>query len=238
MVIEIWSDIACPWCYIGKTRFEAALQQYEHKDAVQVVWRSYELQPNGPKTNPKTTVENLMEKYGRSHAEVMEMMANVTEVAAGEGLEYHLDKALAANTFDAHRLIHLASERGLGHAAMTRFMQAYQSEGENLADEATLVRLAIEAGLEEQDVRRVLGSDEYAAAVRADEQRARSVGVNGVPFFVIDEAHGISGAQPTEFFLEALRQLGPKTQPVTLLQPVGVSADGSCTDDGCEVPSA
>lgn len=235
MLVEIWSDIACPWCYIGKTRFEAALAEYEHKDAVEVVWRSFELQPEAPKTNPEPTAKHLADKYGRSPAQIEEMLAHVTEVAASDGLEYRLGNALAANTFDAHRLVHLATKHGVGREVMTRLMQAYQGEGLDVSDPETLVRLAGEAGLAEEDTSRVLASDEFAAEVRADERRARTLGVNGVPFFVFDELHGVSGAQPKEFFLGALRKLGPQAKPVTLLN---ADADGACTDDGCAVPQA
>jgi len=237
MRIEIWSDIACPWCYIGKTRFEAALAEYEHKDSVEVVWRSYELQAGAPKREPVPTVTHLMAKYGRSQGEVLEMLARVTEEAAKEGLEYHLDKAVSASTFDAHRLIHFAIDRGLGHEAMTRLMQAYQGDGADVSDPETLVRLGVEVGLDGGEIRELLAGDEYGAEVLADERRAQSLGVSGVPFFVIDELHGISGAQPSEYFLSALRQLGPQVKPVVMLDSVGAAA-GACTDDACELPQS
>jgi len=235
MVVEIWSDIACPWCYIGKVRFEKALAAYEHRGAVEVVWRSFELQPEAPRADPEPTARHLMAKYGRSHADVLAMLERVTEVAASEGLEYHLERGLAANTFDAHRLVHLGTSLGKGEGVMRRLMQAYQGEGADVSDQETLVRLAVEAGLGEEDVRRVLGSDAFADDVRADERRARSLGVNGVPFFVFDELHGVSGAQPTDYFLAALRQLGPQARPVTVLGGAGGDA---CGADGCELPSA
>lgn len=240
MLIEIWSDIACPWCYVGKVRFEAALAAYEHRDSVEIRWRSFELAPDAPRTDPEPSVAHLMAKYGRSREQVGEMLARVTEVAAGEGLDYHLDRAFAANTFDAHRLIHLAASYDPadgGHAVMTRLMRAQQCEGADVSDPDTLVRLAVGCGLDEGAVRSMLAGDDFADAVRADERRARTLGADGVPFFVIDETHGVSGAQPTEFFLSALRQLGPKERQVTMLAAAG--ADGAvCTDDGCEVPQA
>ena len=242
MKIEIWSDIACPWCYIGKVRFENALQQYEHKDEVEVIWRSYQLQPDAPKENASTTVEHLMEKYGRSHEQVLEMMRNVTEVAAGEGIEYHLDRAVASNTLNAHRLTKLGEAKGVGKPVMERLMQAYQSEGANVADADTLVRLGVEAGLEEADVRAMLASDDYLAEFQADQERARAIGVNGVPFFVIDEQHGVSGAQPTDFFLSALQQLGPQKPKLKMVEVAGggdaTAEDAACGPDGCEVPAA
>ena len=244
MKIEIWSDIACPWCYIGKVRFEKALAQYEHKDDVQVIWRSYQLQPDAPTENAPTTVDHLMEKYGRSREGVMEMMRNVTDVAAGEGITYHLDRAVASNTLDAHRLTKLGEAKGMGKPVMERLMQAYQSEGANVADADTLVRLGAEAGLAEADVRAMLASDAYLADVRADQQRGQAIGVNGVPFFVIDEQHGVSGAQPTEFFLSALQQLGPQKPKLKMVEVAGDGAtaggaadEAVCGPDGCEVPA-
>jgi len=214
MKIEIWSDIACPWCYIGKARFDKALAEYEHADAVEVSWRSFQLQPDAPRENPVLTASHLAEKYGVGLSEAHEMMARASQVAADEGLEFHLDKALAANTFDAHRLVHFAAGKGeLGKEMMTRLMRAYQSEGANVADHETLLKLAVEVGLDGTEVSQMLGSDAFAAEVRADFARGRAFGVSGVPFFVIDERHGISGAQPSELFLRALRQLGPQPQP-------------------------
>lgn len=236
MKIEIWSDIACPWCYIGKVRFEKALAQYEHKDDVNVVWRSFQLQPDAPKVNPPATVEHLMQRYGRTHEQVQDMLRNVTEVAAGEGLEYQLEEAVAANTLDAHRLTKLGEAKGVGKAVMERVMQAYQSEGANVADEDTLVRLGTEAGLNEADVRAMLASDDFVDEFHADLDRGRAFGVSGVPFFVIDEQHGVSGAQPTEFFLSALQQLGPQRPKLNM---VGAAADdAACGPDGCEIPTA
>lgn len=239
MKIEIWSDIACPWCYIGKVRFENALAQYEHADEVQVVWRSYQLQPNAPKENAPSTVEHLMQNYGRPRDAVLEMMRNVTEVAAGEGIEYHLDRAVASNTVDAHRLTKLGEAKGVGKAVMERVMQAYQSEGANVADAETLVRLGVEAGLSEADVRAMLAGDDFLDEFHADQQRGRAFGVSGVPFFVIDEEHGVSGAQPTEFFLSALQQLGPQKPKLKMVGSAsGDAADAACGPDGCEVPAA
>lgn len=235
MRIEIWSDIACPWCYVGKVRFQAALEQYEHADAVEVVWRSFELQPDAPKGSSVPSIERLMEKYQLTREKALEMIGRVTDVAAASGLEFHLERARSANTFDAHRLIHKGASVGLGQQVMERLMHAYQSEGLDLADHATLQRLAVEAGLDDDDARTVLASDAFAADVRADQERGRTFGVSGVPFFIVDEAHGISGAQPVEFFLQALQQLGPQRAPITMITAAGDDAP-SCDDDGCEVP--
>lgn len=236
MKVEIWSDIACPWCYIGKVRFENALAQYEHANEVNVVWRSYQLQPDAPWENAPSATEHLMARYGRTEEQVQDMLRNVESVAAGEGITYHLANAVAANTLDAHRLSKLGEAKGVGKAVMERLMQAYQSEGANVADPNTLVRLGVEAGLDEADVRTLLTTDEYLAEFNADLQRANAFGVQGVPFFVIDEQHGISGAQPTEFFLSALQQLGPQTPKLKMV--AAADDDAACGPDGCEVPPA
>lgn len=234
MQIEIWSDIACPWCYIGKVRFEAALDAYEHADAVEVTWRSFELQPDAPRGKSVSSVEHLMAKLQLTREQALEMIGRVTNVAAASGLEFNLEQARSANTFDAHRLVHQGASVGIGQAVMERFMRAYQSEGEDLADHATLQRLAVEAGLNAEAARTVLAGDDFAARVRADQERGRTFGVSGVPFFIVDEAHGISGAQPVEFFLQALRQLGPQQAPIKMLTTAGHDAP-TCDDDSCEV---
>ncbi len=219
MVVEIWSDIACPWCYIGKVRFEKALEQYAHSGEVEVVWRSFELDPNAPRSNAPLNVDNLMIKYRQTREGVGEMMARASEQAASEGLEFDLESSRHANTLDAHRLVHAAAAGGTSGTAdaaveaghvMERLMRAQQSEGEDLSDHETLVRLTTEAGMDEGAARRVLSGDDFAAAVRSDEERARGFGISGVPYFVFDEQHGVSGAQPTALFLRALQQLGPQ----------------------------
>lgn len=211
MVIEVFSDIACPWCYIGKVRFEKALASYEHKDVVKVVWRSYELDPNAPRGDPPLTVDRLMVKYRQTREGVGEMFARTAEQAASEGLSFDLEASRSANTFDAHRLVHAAQATD-GVDAMTvmeRLMRAQQSEGADVSDHDTLVRLVSEVGMDAELAGRVLGSDEHAQAVRDDVALAREYGINGVPYFVIDQRHGISGAQPTALFERALEQLGP-----------------------------
>lgn len=233
MKIEIWSDIACPWCYIGKVRFERALADYPHAADVQVEWRAYQLQPDAPTEGAPTTVQYMMSKYGHTEEQVLEMLRSVTEVAAQEGLEYQLQRTVAANTLDGHRLSKLGQARGVGDAVMVRLMQAYQGEGQDIADPETLVRLGVQAGLDEAEVRRLLAGTDYLDDVRADQLRARQLGISGVPFFVIDQQHGISGAQPTEVFAQALQQLGPQQPKLAML---GGADAAACDDDGCEVP--
>ena len=208
MQVEIWSDVICPWCYIGKRRFETALADFAHRDDVQVIWRSFELDPNAPQQYPGTLEDRLARKYGVSPQEAAAMNARVTGVAAEVGLEYHLENARPGNTFDAHRLLHFAASRQLGDRATERIMHAYFSEALPVGDRAALARLAPEFGIAESDALAMLDSDAHADAVRADEARAVGFGISGVPFFVFDEKTGMSGAQPVEVFAEALQQAG------------------------------
>src|SRR5689334_19184231 len=182
MKIEIWSDIACPWCYIGRRRLETALSQFEHRDQVEIIWRSYQLDPNAPRENTMTVNENLAHKYGMSLKEAEAKHAQVTALAAQEGLDYHFEKAHPVNSFDAHRLIHLAAHHGLQGQMKERIQKAYFTDGLTVSDPDTLVQLATDVGLDADETRQMLQSDTYAAQVRADVQRARMIGINGVPF--------------------------------------------------------
>jgi predicted DsbA family dithiol-disulfide isomerase len=202
--VEIWSDVACPWCYVGKRRFEAALAGFEHRDQVEVTWRSFELDPNAPREREGDRVEQLARKYGTSREQAERMHAQMTEVAAGEGLEFRFDIARSGNTFDGHRLTHLAAAHGLQDAMEERLFRAYLSEGKAIGDPAVLERLALEVGLPEDEVGEVLGGDRYAAEVREDERLAASLAITAVPFFVVDRAIAASGAQPPELLRELL----------------------------------
>jgi predicted DsbA family dithiol-disulfide isomerase len=204
MKIEIWSDVICPWCYIGKRRFETALASFAQRDDVQVIWRSFELDPKAPPQHPGTLEERLAHKYGVSLQQAVAMNARVTGVAREVGLEYHLENARPGNTFDAHRLLHFAASRQLGDRATERIMHAYFSEALQVGDRTALARLAPEFGIAENEAWAMLESGAYADAVRADEARAAGFGISGVPFFVFDEKFGVSGAQPIEVFAKAL----------------------------------
>ncbi len=230
MKIEIWSDIACPWCHVGKRRFESALQRFEHRDAVEVVWRSFELDATAPRGYAESQVELLARKYGKSVEEARAMNARMAGEATKEGLHFDFDIARPGNTFDAHRLLQLAATTGRRDALVERLFQGYLGQGESMADHETLVRLAGEAGVDTAEARRVLGSDVHADDVRADEQRARGFGISGVPFFAIDEKYGVSGAQPPEAILEVLRQAWAESS----LTVVGSTGDG-CEDGACAV---
>lgn len=213
MHIEIWSDIVCPWCYIGKRRFEAALAQFAHRDQVEIVWRSFELDPQAPRVTQGSLNEMLAKKLGMSLARAASMNAHVTAVAAEEGLHYRLDDAQHGNTFDAHRLLHLAETHGLQATAKERLLRAYFTEGRSISDLDSLVSLGAEIGLPTDEVRAMLDSDAYAEEVRADQRRAAAFGIRGVPFVVIDEQYGVSGAQAPAVFLDALQQAWAAAHP-------------------------
>jgi predicted DsbA family dithiol-disulfide isomerase len=204
--IEIWSDVACPWCYIGKRRFEAALEQFEHRDEVNVTWRSFELDPGAPPERGGDRAERLAEKYGMTVEQARAAEQQLTGVAAGEGLPFRFDIARSGSTFDAHRLVHLAQTHEMQDAMKERLLQAYFTEGELMSDHDTLARMGLEVGLDEQEVRELLAGDRFAQEVRADERTAGELGVSAVPTFVIDRRLGASGAQPPEQLLELLRQ--------------------------------
>lgn len=207
MRIEIWSDIACPWCYIGRRRFEKALAQFEQRDAVEVVWRSFQLDPGAPKTFEGSIIDALAETKGISREQSVQMHDHVTALAAQEGLAYHFDRVRPANSFDAHRLLHFALERGKQSEMKERIQKAYFTDGLVISDVDTLVKLAGEVGLDAVETRRVLEDPSaYADKVKADIRKAQMYGINGVPFFVLDERYGVSGAQPSEVFVQALER--------------------------------
>lgn len=212
MHIEIWSDVICPWCYIGKRRFEAALAQFPRHDNVQITWRSFELDPHAPRRYEGTLDEMLVRKYGVSAVQAAAMNARVTALAEAEGLHYRLAGARPGNTLDAHRLLHVAAARQQGTPAIERLMQAYFCEELPVGDCAALARLAPEFGITENEAFAILEGEEYADAVRADERRAAELGISGVPFFVFDGKFGVSGAQPVQTFAEALQQAAAQSQ--------------------------
>jgi predicted DsbA family dithiol-disulfide isomerase len=209
--------VACPWCYIGKRRFEAALSQFEHGDEVQVTWRSFELDGEAPHERTGDRAEHLAKKYGMTVAQAREAEQRLTDAAAGEGLGFRFDMARSGNTFDAHRLVHLAEEQDLQDAMKERLLQAYFTEGELMSDHDTLVRLALEVGVDEQLARETLASDRFAREVRDDERTAGELGISAVPTFVVDRKLGTSGAQPPEALLELLREGWAKSSTASAL---------------------
>ncbi|MEU8228203.1 DsbA family oxidoreductase [Actinoplanes sp. NPDC048967] len=204
VLVEIWSDIVCPWCYIGKRRLETALRSFEHADDVELVWRSFQLDPTIEKGTAEPVYDALAKKFGGSKDQVKAMTAQVAELAEAEGLHYDFASAVSINTFDAHRLIHLAKAHGLGAEAHERLMRANLIEGATL-DTATLVRLGAEIGVPAAEAQRVLAGDDYTSDVADDIRQARLYGASGVPFFVLNQAYGVSGAQSADVFLQALR---------------------------------
>ena len=207
MQIEIWSDVICPWCYIGKRRFEQALKQCGLNKNADIVWRSFELDPNASQQYPGTLNELLSRKYGVSLQQAEEMNARVSGIAKEVGLEYRLDYARPGNTFDAHRLLHFAVSQQKGDLAAEAIMQAYFSASLSVGERASLARLAPKFGMTEKAVLDMLDSDKYSDAVRSDEARAAELGITGVPFFVFDGKQGVSGAQPVDVFVEMLQQV-------------------------------
>ncbi|WP_411280967.1 DsbA family oxidoreductase [Gemmatimonas sp.] len=206
MKVEIWSDIACPWCYIGKRRFEQALEQFPHRDALDIVWRSFELDPTAPARQTTATVELLASKYRLTVEKAQSMMDSMTATGAIDGLDFRFDRSISGNTFDAHRLIHFADTVGQRATMVERLFAAYFTEGEAMGDHDTLVRLASDIGLDALAVRDMLSSTAHGSDVRHDEARAQQFGITGVPFFAIDERYGISGAQPAAAIVDALTQ--------------------------------
>lgn len=235
MKVEIWSDIVCPWCYVGKRRFERALRGFAHRDEVEVVWRSFELDPAAPASRDGSYAERLAEKYRIPVPEAQQMIDSMTAAAAAEGLEFHFELARPGNTFDAHRLLHLAAERGVQDAVKERLVRATFTEGEPISDHETLVRLVTQAGLDPDQAAAVLAGEAFARDVRADERQARDLGINGVPFFVIDRRYAVSGAQPAELLQRALEQAWENRTALSLVPgPTGESV-GSCEGDACAV---
>jgi predicted DsbA family dithiol-disulfide isomerase len=232
--VDIWSDVVCPWCYVGKRRFEQALARFEQRDAVVVVWHSFQLDPSAPVRTDATNVARLAAKYGMSLEQAQQANDRVTELAAAEGLEFHLDRAQHGNTFDAHRLIHLGAARGIQGEVKERLLRAYFTESRRIGDRATLVELAVDSGLDEAEAREVLDTDRYADAVRADAALASSLGITAVPFFVIDGRYAVRGAQPMAVFAQALNQAWTESRPFQVLTSAG--GDGAtCDDDSCAV---
>lgn len=232
MKIEIWSDIACPWCYIGRRRLESALAQFDHRDQVEVIWRSFQLDPSAPREYNGSINQMLSEMKGIDLRRAEAMHAHVTALAAQEGLDYRFDLVRPGNSFDAHRLIHLAAHHGLQSEMKERIQKAYFTDGLSFSDPDTLVQLAVEVGLDAHEVRQMLARNDYADDVRADIRRAQMIGISGVPFFLFDEKYAISGAQPAELFTTALERAWADSHPV--MQLMGADADaGVCTDESC-----
>jgi predicted DsbA family dithiol-disulfide isomerase len=205
--IDVWSDVVCPWCYIGKRRLETALDQFEHSDDVTVTWHSFQLDPTIPAGHREPVHEMLAKKIGAPASQVRAMTHQVTQLAEAEGLTYDLGNAISVNTRDAHRVAHLAGQHGLGTEMHEALLKAHLSDAAVVDDPDTLIRLATEIGVPADEAGDVVRGTKYGAEVDADIRTARKIGVSGVPFFMINEKYGISGAQPADAFLGALHKV-------------------------------
>jgi predicted DsbA family dithiol-disulfide isomerase len=234
MQVEIWSDVVCPWCFVGKRNFEAALARFEHRDEVEVVWRSFELNPTAPPLVEGRYVDRLARKYGVDEPQAQAMIDRMTGTAASVGLEMRFDIARTGNTFDAHRLLHLARSRGLQGELKERLFTATFTEGEPVGDREALVRLAVEVGLDGDEARDALDGDAFADEVRADEAEATELDITGVPYFVVDRTFALSGAQLPDLLLRVLERSWAKRAARPVVVTAGEAADG-CDDGDCAV---
>lgn len=234
MQVEIWSDVMCPFCYIGKRKFEKALAQFQHKDKIEITWKSFQLDA-GLKTDPNTSINKMLaDKKGWSLERAKEMNKYVTGMASQVGLTFNFDKAIVANSFDAHRFSHLAQKHGLQDKAEERLFAAYFTEGKNTADYATLIQLGVDIGLDAKEVEQMLAGNEFATEVHTDIQQAQQIGVNSVPFFVVGRKYAISGAQESDTFLQALHKTWGELRVETNQQALETNNGTVCTPDGCD----
>ena len=232
MKIEIWSDVVCPFCYIGKRRLELALSEFAHRDDVQVEWKSFQLTPDFVPVPGESIHASLAKKKGVPEAEGRRMNDHMALVAKEVGLAYDFDRAVPANTFLAHQLIHFGAHHGRQDATKERLMAAYYQEGRDLNELDTLVNLAAEIGLDAEAARQALLAGTYANEVRRDEYEAQQIGVRGVPFFVFEDKYAVSGAQPSAVFAEVLEKVWAENHPAA--RPT-VLADGpACGPEGCD----
>jgi predicted DsbA family dithiol-disulfide isomerase len=230
MQVEVWSDVVCPWCFIGKRRLETALSRFAHADSVEVVWRSFQLDPSVPEGSTHPTLPALAAKFGRSVEEMREQLTHVEGIAAEDGLQYDLAAGVSGNTLLAHQLLHLANERGLGAEVNERLLHAHFEEQRSVFDVDALVELGAEAGLDAEEARAALTDRRYLPAVAEDIATARALGATGVPFFVVDRTYGAAGAQPADVLLQLLERAWADSHPLLTVP----AADG-CTDDSCTV---
>jgi len=233
MKVDIWSDIRCPFCYIGKRRFEEALSRFKHKDEVEVTWHSFELDPS-MKTQPdKNPLEYLAEIKGQTLQWSEQMHDQLTGTAAAAGLTFNFDKCVVANSFDAHRLIQFAKTKNKGDQAKERLLKAYFTDGANIADHAVLAQAGSDIGLDSAEVTKMLQTDAFTENVRSDEATAQRLGIRGVPFFVLDQQYGVSGAQMPDTFLEALEQAWKEKEKIDAISNVTPTDTGdACGIDG------
>jgi predicted DsbA family dithiol-disulfide isomerase len=232
MKINIWSDVRCPFCYIGKRKFEKALEKFPHKDEVEVVWRSFQLDPKLQTQTDKKVYEHFAEYKGMSPKYAEQMHNRAAQIAKEVGLNFNFDKAVVANSFNAHRLIQFAKTKGLGNEAEEQLFKAYFTEGKNIDDISTLIETGTTIGLNKKELKEVLASDAFAEEVHQDELTALKVGVRGVPFFVFNDKYAVSGAQPVDTFLRTLEnsweELEKENGSLITMEEEACSVDGSC----------
>ena len=231
--IQIWSDIMCPYCYIGKRRIEGALEQFEHKNAVEIEWKSFQLDSNFIASEDDDMAEHLATKYQKDKQWAQEMMDSMTENAKNSGLDFHFEKAVMANSFNAHRLLHLAKKHNLSNELEELLFKAYLTDGKNVNDLPTLTELGLQVGLEIKEIEAVLNSDAYAKEVKEDILEAQSIGVQGVPFFVLDNKYAVSGAQHVETFVKTLEKVWEEGNFVSKPTLLNTTDGDSCGIDGC-----
>lgn len=240
MKIEIWSDYACPFCYIGKRRLEEALEKFAHKDQVEIEFKSYELDPEAPVNSDQTNIERLAEKYNMSIEEAEQMGMGITEQAKEVGLTFKFNDVVSTNTFDAHRLTQLAKTKQKDNELTEKLLHAYFTDTKHLGDHATLADIAEEVGIDRAEALSVLeDSEAFAGEVRNDQKMAQQIGVKGVPFFVVNEKYALSGAQPADTFLSALEKVWQEQQKEPVLQDLITDSSGgaACDADGnCDIP--
>lgn len=229
MKIDIWSDIACPWCYIGKRRFEKALAAFPHRDQIEVRWHSYQLDPTLPAHYDGTEVDYLVASKGMAREQVEQMIGHVGQQAAGEGLHYDFAALKVANSLPGHHLLHLAARHGVADEVKEALLSAHFEKGQDIGDEQVLIAIGEAHGLSASDVREALTDPQLTAEIEKDFAQARAYGISGVPFFVLDEKYGVSGAQPPEVFSQALQQAWSESHPLVMSQQVGPS----CGPEGC-----
>lgn len=231
--IDIWSDVVCPFCYIGKKRLENVAREAGIK--IDVHWHSYELDPNAPASHDSSNTERLAKKYGKTVTEMEQLQRQMAEMAADEGIDFQWQKAQSGNSFNAHRIIHLANNHGLADTAKEAFFYAYMTEGLAIGERDVVEQVAARIGLPANEVKAVLDSDRFTDEVRQDEQIAQQqLGISGVPFFIFNQQIGLSGAQPREVFLQALQQAASIS--VDTDNEMEDQAAPVCNDKACEIP--
>lgn len=234
MRVDIWSDVVCPFCYIGKKRLENVAR--EAGITLDVHWHSYELDPNAPVKHASSNTQRLAKKYGKSIEQMSQMQQQVAEMAASEGIDFQWQQAQSGNSLNAHRMIHLAAQHGLADAAEEAFFHAYMTEGLAIGERAVVQQVAARIGLDDAEVNTVLDSEDFIDAVRQDEQIAQQqLGISSVPFFIFNQQLGLSGAQPREVFLQALQQAASMPRNAA---PLEDSAAPRCDDEACEIPES